>query len=249
MKMEIKLPTTMAEIPLRSYQQYLQVVRESNDEEFIAHKFVHIFLGLKLNEALKISAKDMKRLIAKLKSVLTEKPEFVNRFKIQDVEFGFIPDIENMSWGEYIDIEDNLQSWDSYHKAMAVMYRPITKTLKDTYEIQPYDAKEEYVELMKLAPLNIVLASSVFFWSLEIDLLNHTLDCLANEKKMPITTSSQLNDNLKKVGGGITAYIDWLKVTLDDLMKSPLCLSIEHLPSSYTKHKKTRSKQNVRNEH
>lgn len=230
----------MAEIPLRSYQQYLKVVKTSNDAEFIAHKFVNIFLGLKLNEAVRVSAKDMRRIINHLKNVLSQETKFVKRFKINGVEFGFIPDLENITWGEYIDLEEHLQSWETYHKAMAVMYRPITNTYKDTYEIQPYDAREEYEEFMQLAPLDIVIASSVFFWNLEIDLLNHTLDCLENERKRKLTQTFLRKANLNLSGDGIIAYIDWLKVMLDNLTQLPLCLSIEHLPSYYTKSRGTK---------
>jgi hypothetical protein len=238
MKVDIKIPTSLREIPLRSYQQYLKVVKESNDEEFIAHKFINIFLGLSLNEAYKVSAKDVNRLIKHLTKILSEQPKFQNRFKMGDIEFGFIPDLENISWGEYIDLENNLQSWENYHIAMAVMYRPIINTYKDTYEIQEYDAREEYIEAMKLAPLDVVISSSVFFWSLEVDLLKNTLDYLEKGMRPKIEESLARKVNLPKNGDGITLYINWLKEMLDGLTKSLLCLSIEHLPSLITKPKK-----------
>jgi len=248
MKVEIKIPTSLSEIPLRSYQQYLKVIKESNDEEFIAHKFLNIFLGLSLNEAYKISAKDVNRLIKHLTKILTTAPEFKHRFKMGDIEFGFIPDLENISWGEYIDIENNLQSWENYHIAMAVMYRPIIDTYKDTYKIQEYDAREEYIEMMKLAPLDVVISSSVFFWNLEVDLLKNTLDYLAKGITTTLPPNLAQKVSLQNDGDGIMQYINWLKETLETLMQSHLCLSIEHLPSSNMKPNARKLKQKKKDE-
>jgi hypothetical protein len=38
MKLEINVPTSLNEISLKSYQEFLKVQQSSNDEEFIAQK-------------------------------------------------------------------------------------------------------------------------------------------------------------------------------------------------------------------
>jgi hypothetical protein len=43
------------------------------------------------------------------------------------------------------------------HKAMAVMFRPIVKTKKEYYEIERYQGSNTYAEVMKSAPLNVVV--------------------------------------------------------------------------------------------
>ena len=38
MKTEIVIPTSLSEIPLKSYQEFMKVVEKSNDEEFIGQE-------------------------------------------------------------------------------------------------------------------------------------------------------------------------------------------------------------------
>lgn len=250
MQVEIKIPSTISEIPLQSYQKYLQVVKDSNDEEFMAHKFLQIFLGLELKEAYKISAKDVSRLILHITNLLESETKFQPTFFIGDLEYGFITDIENMTWGEYIDLENNLQSWETYHIAMSVMYRPIIKKMKGTktYEIMKYEPNPALAEAMKYAPINIAKSSSLFFWNLETELLNDTLNYLQAEMKGTRKTL-QAKGSLALSGDGTIAYTELLKTILETLNKSQHSLSICALPSWNTKSSKTKSKQILKDEH
>jgi hypothetical protein len=36
------------------------------------------------------------------------------------LEFGMIPELDKMTFGEYIDLESYITDWDNMHKAMAV---------------------------------------------------------------------------------------------------------------------------------
>ena len=137
--------------------------------------------------------------------------------KIQDIEFGFIPDLENISWGEYIDLESNLSSWDTMHKAMAVMYRPIIKTKKEKYEIEEYISSATYAEVMKFAPVNIALGASLFFWTLGSELLTALADYLEKEVKKMVSTTTQSELSLVSNGDGISQSMQSLKETLQNL--------------------------------
>ena len=240
MKLDVVVPTRLSEIPLRTYQEWLTVQEKSNDEELLAHKFVQLFLGLSLKDAVQVARKDINRMISKITKALQETPEFKQTFKFRDIEFGFIPNLDNITWGEYIDIENNLMQWDTFHIALSVLYRPITRRVKDTYEIAPYTADESFHELFKMMPLDIAMSGSVFFYRLEKELLNNTMESLQkNVKKMKRTT--QKGRNSQNNGDGITQYIDSLKGTLQDLTKLPSYPYINPLPFSHTKRKKIRS--------
>ncbi len=54
MKLDITLPTSLSEIPLSRYQEFISMKDKSNDEEFIAQKMIQIFCGIKLGEVAKI---------------------------------------------------------------------------------------------------------------------------------------------------------------------------------------------------
>jgi hypothetical protein len=97
-------------------------------------------------------------------------------------------------------------------------------------------------ELMKFAPLDVCIAASLFFWTLESDLLQATLNYLekeiAKEKNLSLTLAKQLN--LPKDGDGIKAFMQSLKETSLSLTKSPNQDLLGVLPISRSRSKKTK---------
>ena len=221
MKLELLIPTSLSEIPLKHYQEFRKVAENSNDEEFISEKMIELFCGIELKDVIKIKASDISDMVQHFNKLFSGKQNFQHRFKIGDLEFGFVTDLENISWGEYIDIERNLTSWDTMHKAMAAMYRPITKRKGEKYEIEEYNGTATYAEVMKYAPLNVVFGASVFFWTLGSELLTALMDYLEKEMKGMDLTTIQNSLNLESNGVGIKAYMHSLKGTLQDLTQLP----------------------------
>ena len=219
MKATIKIPTDLNEIPLKSYQKFISVVDKSNDDEFICHKMIEIFCGLRLRDVFEVRWKDVQDIAIHMTQLFKNKPEFQKSFTIQNIEFGFIPDLENMSFGEYIDLSNNINKMDTFHKAMAVLYRPIKFKKGDKYEIEKYEGSANYAEVMKFAPLGIVLGAKVFFWNLTNDLLKATSIYLEKMTKKQMTFHKE--NNLENNGDGINHYMPLLKETLQSLKKLP----------------------------
>jgi hypothetical protein len=216
MKVEIEIPSNLSEISLDRYQKYMLTLNNSDDKEFVFQKMIEIFCGLELKEVVKMKASTVIELVQHFDKLFNEKTKFKHRFKLNGVEFGFIPDIEEISWGEYIDIEANIGDFQNIHKALAVMYRPIVKDVKGKYEIEPYKGDLSYSEVLKYAPLDVVLPASVFFWTLGIALINSTLSSL---EKMKNKTRIAKMFNSANNGDGIAQSITSLKETLEDLTK------------------------------
>jgi hypothetical protein len=242
MKLEINVPTSLNEIPLKSYQEFLKVQQSSNDEEFIAQKMVQIFCGIELKDIVKMKLTSLNELIAHFTKLFSEKPKFQPTFKIGEQEFGFITSLEDISFGEYVDLENNLQKWETYHIAMSVLYRPIKFKFKDKYEIVDYNPMTEMHDLMKFTPTDIAISSSVFFWNLGSELLTATLTYLEREitknEKIQTTLAKQLN--LQNNGGGINQFMLSLQETLQDLTQSPNIDLLNVSPISPLKNKKTK---------
>jgi hypothetical protein len=239
MKTEIVIPTSLSEIPLKSYQEFMKVVEKSNDEEFIGQKTIEIFCGLKMKDVVKVKWSDVKSLTLHLNEIFKAKPKFQATFKIENTEFGFIPNLEDMTFGEYIDLESNISSVETFHKAMAVMYRPITKKVKDRYEIFEYTGTDEFSDVMKYASLDVVLGATVFFSTLGSDLVQHTLTSLEKEiQKNPKIMTLAKERNLINDGDGTIQSMRFLKETLQSLMKLPDWELESVLPTSLMKDKK-----------
>jgi hypothetical protein len=238
MKTEIVIPTSLSEIPLKSYQEFMKVVEKSNDEEFIGQKTIEILCGLKMKDVVKVKWSDVKSLTLHLNEIFKAKPKFQATFKINETEFGFIPNLEDMTFGEYIDLESNISSVETFHKAMAVMYRPITKKVKDRYEIFEYKGTDEFSDVMKYASLDVVLGATVFFSTLGSDLVQHTLTSLETEiQKNPKIMTLAKERNLIKDGDGTIQSMRFLRETLQSLMTLPSWELESVLPTLLTKDK------------
>jgi hypothetical protein len=243
MEVQIKVPTSLNEIPLKHYQDFLKVQRDSTDEEFVAQKMVEIFCGIRLVEVAKIKLTSLNELIAHFTQLFNQVPKFTPKFKIGDIEFGFIPELEEITFGEYVDLDSHLQSWDKFHRAMAVLYRPIKTRVGDKYEIAEYNPSKDMEELMQFAPLDVCIAASLFFWTLESDLLQATLNYLETEmkkeKNLSQTLAKQLN--LANDGDGISRFMHSLKEMSQGLTISPSQGLLNVSPILPSKSKKTKS--------
>ena len=220
MKLEISIPTELKEIKLAQYQSFLKIAKDNDDVEFLNQKMVQTFCGIDLKDVAEIRFKDVLEITASLSKMFSvNEHRFINRFKLANVEFGFIPDLENMSFGEYTDLDSYIGDWDNMHKAMAVLYRPITKKgLNNTYEIEKYNGSITYSDVMKHAPLDVVLGANVFFYNLGSDLLKSTMTYL--ESNTQIQTFLHQH-NSESVGDGTVLSMLSLKETLQDLIKLP----------------------------
>ena len=243
MEVQINVPSTLNEIPLKHYQDFLKVQRDSTDEEFVAQKMVEIFCGIRLIEVAKIKLTSLNELIAHFTQLFNQVPKFTPKFMIGDIEFGFIPELEEITFGEYVDLDSHLQSWDKFHKAMAVLYRPIKTRSGDKYEIAEYNPNKDMEELMQYAPLDVCIAASVFFWTLENDLLQATLNYLETEMKKEKSLSQTLAKqlNLANDGDGISHFMHSLKEMSQSLTISPSQGLLNVLPILPSKSKKTKS--------
>ena len=239
MQLEINVPSTLSEIPLKSYQKFLKVQEGSNDQEFIAQKMVQIFCDIELKDIVKMKLTSLNELILHFKNLFEQKPKFQPTFKIGNQEFGFITKLEDITFGEYVDLENNLLKWEDYHKAMAVMYRPIKMKFKDKYEIVDYMPLEEMQELMKFTPVDIAISSSVFFWNLGAELLTASLTYLEKEIiKNPKMKTSLVNKlSLENNGDGIKAFMHSQEETLRNLTQLPDMDLLSVSPISHSKNK------------
>ena len=167
MKLKLTIPTSLDEIPLLHYQKYMDICKGSDDAEFLGQKMIQIFCGIELKEVVKIGFNDMLELVNHFNKLFSEIPKIKPTFKINELELGLIPNFDKISWEEYIELETHFLNFDSFHKALAVLYRPVIEKKKEQYLIAPFNNVEEFGDLMKYTPLSVALSSHVFFLNLE----------------------------------------------------------------------------------
>lgn len=211
MKVEILVPDTLSDITLGQYQKYLSITEGSEDSSFMDIKMIEIFCGVKLSETLKMKFADIKAVCDILEQMLLEKPQLIHRFKMNGVEYGFIPNLEAISMGEFIDLETFLSDWKQMHRAMAVLYRPVAHKYGDKYNIEEY--KETDGEHMKDMPMDAVFGCMLFFYSLGIDLSQAMMSYLQDQEE----TALMQFPNSGKDGDGINQFTHSLREILQDL--------------------------------
>ena len=220
MKLEIAVPTSLEDITLSQYQHYMRIVDQNKDEsanDFVNKKLVEIFCNVNLNEVDSIPVVEFNRILEILQKAFEEKFSLIRHFDLGGVEMGFIPKLDDMSLGEYVDVEATISDWQNIHKAMAVLYRPVNAKMKDKYTIAPYKPNDDIHEWMKQMPLNVVMSCLVFFYDLGIELSTASLVFL--EKAMKKDKTSQLKEALEENGVGISRFMDSLKETSQSLTK------------------------------
>lgn len=239
MKIDLKVPNSLEDISVNQYQEFVKVQKNTNDHEFLAQKMISIFCEIPLTEVLKIKYSSVVELANHFTELFKEETPLKTRFEFNGIEFGFIPQLDEISFGEYIDLEQHLQDWDSYHKALSVLYRPIKSTIAGKYTIRDYEIDENHQELMKCIPVSVALGATLFFCRLGRELSALTLDSLAREQKetkktLPLEQSSQRN------GHGTKAYTQLLRETSQSLMKLQDSEFMNALPTFHLRERKTR---------
>ena len=211
MRIEINVPTSLSEITLRQYQKFLKIAEDNPEGNFLDAKMIEIFCGIPLSDSYKLKMVSVTAIIDILNSMLEVKPNHVERFTLNGVEYGFIPDLDEMSLGEYIDLDNNASKWESMHIAMNVLYRPIVTSKVGKYNIEEYSTSNP--EKMLDMPLDAALGSLFFFYNLGLELSKHTI--LSSNLEEVEEFQGQLTSETN--GVGINQFMVSLTEILQDL--------------------------------
>ena len=215
--MKVSVPTHINDITLLQFQKYSKINTEDQDEEFLIHKTIEIFCNVDIRVVSQFPIKDAKEIVEDIHTVLDQTVKFTDRFTLEGVEYGFIPDLSAMSLGEYIDLEDGLKDTKEFHKAAAVMFRPVIKSFKELYTIDGYDASLERQALMLEAPIGIISSAVVFFYSI----VNELLEGSQNYSKslLEIAKTTLEKDSSEQSMAGLPAYTHLAEVMLQNTSK------------------------------
>jgi hypothetical protein len=219
MKLKLQIPDSLNDITLSDFQKFNKINTEENfNSVFLMQKKIEIFCKLDLNLTLNIKYKDLLEISNHIDDILNTDIDLIPIIKIDDIEYGFIPKLDDISLGEYIDLDNYLGNWDDMHKALAVLYRPLVYKKGERYLIEDYDGTK-YSEIMQNSPLSLSIGAMVFFWNLNSELLNHTLNYLKSQLKTELNPMEL--QALEQNGVGINQSLHSLQEILRDLNISP----------------------------
>ena len=209
MKVKLSIPTTLNEITLGQYQEFdkLDLTKEAE----VQSKMIEIFCKVPVEVVRSMKAKDITDICVIINNMFDTEHQLINRFELNGIDYGFIPDLENMSFGEYVDLDTFIGDNDNLHRAMNVLYRPIDLKQGQRYTLKEYNP--DINEDAKNYPLNAVFGAIVFFYNLGKDLSTVILNSSSkqNEENLAQFLASQPN------GGGTIQSMQSLTEILRDL--------------------------------
>ena len=181
MNVKIKVPTSLNDITIGQYQEIKSLLDDEDLQGIeLDNQILRIVLGF--NNVEDISKKDRNILTKDVETALLNDGSFYQTFELNGVNFGMIPNFDNITNGEYTDLIKYSESEDDLHKFMAVCYRPIvSKDVFKNYVIESYNGTSTYSEIMKELPMSIARGCKGFFLTLLNDLNNHSLMSMGGE--------------------------------------------------------------------
>ena len=211
MPIKINIPSSLNEITLRQYKQFLDIQKENKEDRFLNAKMIQVFCKVSLEDVMRLKLSDSESIVKIISDMFEQKPALVKKFKIGKTEYGFHPELDAMTLGEYIDLDTFISDWDNMEKAMNVLYRPVLVSVKERYSIEDYniDTASDMLDM----PMDAVMSAVFFLWNLGIELSTAMTNSLDNQETELLTQYL----NSQKNGVGINQFLDSLKGTLDDL--------------------------------
>ena len=211
MKIDIEVPQGLEDVTLHQYQRFLKVQESTNDDNVIGMKMIEIFCNVSADIVKGLKVNDAYAIVEMLKNIMTQKTDLQRVIRVRGIRYGFIPNLDEMTFGEYVDLDTYLTSWDNMHKAMSVLYRPIQTQNKDLYNIKEYEAKLD--DNLLHMPMDAVMGSILFFYHLGNDLSQIMITYLTEKQENQLV--QYINSELD--GDGTPVYMGYLKGILDNL--------------------------------
>ena len=187
---EVKLiiPDNWSDITIGTYQKYLKIQEGKGSEKNKVIKSIALLCNTTPFVVKKMAYKDLLEIMDIVKKMIDTEPkkeDFRKIFTFNKEEYGFCPNLSNITTGEYIDLESYCKEpIENLHIIMSILYRKITFKRNDRYAIEEYNPDEFKEELFKDCPMDIALSCLGFFLTLGSDLVKISLKSLqAQEKK------------------------------------------------------------------
>jgi len=180
-----ELPTEWNEVSVSQYSKLMKVLDNEDASEIeVIVRTLEALVGIESRVLTKAPLKYLKSVYIEL-AILTSK-EPVNHLKkvieIDGVEYGMIPDFNDLTLGEFVDLDNYLQdSWNNLVKIFAVLYRPIVERKGDKYIIGDYtlkDIKERREIFSDKLSIDTAFGAMVFFYDIGSKLIENMVSSL-----------------------------------------------------------------------
>jgi len=198
-EIKITIPTDWEDISIGMYQKFAKLQKEKLSEEEFGVEVVAALCNIDKETLAKFSYKDLKSIVTNLMKLLDtdfKEKELVKKLDFKDTKYGIIPNLSEITLGEYVDIEGYCKdAHNNLHKIMSIMYRPIVKEKGDRYSVEEYSPDEYKEDVFKDFPITVSMSALNFFFLLCKKLRLSLFNCLMKEKEREIKKLKRLVPN------------------------------------------------------
>ena len=196
---EFKLIKKWSDVTLEKWLKLIDFHNESKSAEALKTKSALSDIPKKLIKQLEL--KDVAVIMSNIAELQKKQDSSLKRvIEVEGKEYGFHPDLDSITLGEYADIETFIKNDIEKHlpELMAILYRPITeKGENGVYTIQAYDGNIRIrAEQMKKMSAEQVQSALVFFYHF-VNVLLKTLPSYLMERLKEMKMQLQQNHSQK----------------------------------------------------
>jgi len=165
---EFKLISKWEDVTLEKWIKLIDFKKGTKTEE--AKETIALLSNIPKDIINQLELKDVVVIMAKVVEYQDKQNSSLKRIiKIDEEEFGFHPDLDSITLGEFADLEQfiKLGIEDCLPEIMAILYRPIVEREGSLYTIKAYDGNIKLrTEKMKKMSAEQVQSALVFFYLL-----------------------------------------------------------------------------------
>ena len=189
MKYKIEIPTSLDDITLAQFKEYsLMISRETEEDLTFKKQVINLFCTGDTEKIEFFKKKQIDSIFADFNEMLeSERNIFEKIISIDGKEYGFIPNLKDLSIGEFSDIETLMKDgvFENIEKVLAVLFRPVINKVKHLYNIADYDGLNDRDKLfLNKFPVKNFHGTMVFFLIIAKELLMHTHQFLKENQQM-----------------------------------------------------------------
>ena len=171
---QFKLISKWSDVTLENWVKLINLNTETKSSE--ALETIAELSNIPKNLIKQLELRDIAVIMSKISELQAKEDSSLKRIiKIGKKKYGFHPDLESITLGEYADIESFIKNGleNNLPQMMSVLYRPIIEeTQNGVYTIEAYDGNISIrAEEMKKMASEQVQSALVFFWHLGNELL------------------------------------------------------------------------------
>tara|TARA_R110002012_G_scaffold321182_1_gene547932 strand:- start:167 stop:808 length:642 start_codon:yes stop_codon:yes gene_type:complete len=167
---EFNLIKSWSDVTLEKWIRLIEL--ENKDKSFEAEATIKLLSDIPKKLIRELGIQDVAKLMSRIGELQANATVGLkNIIKIDGVEYGFHPDLEDITLGEWADIETFIKAGieKNLPEIMAILYRPIKEKKNDAYIMGAYDGNIAVrAEKFKKMSAEQVQGALVFFWSFAI---------------------------------------------------------------------------------